>query len=448
MQDCLIIKGGRVITADQDDRVLDADVVVRAGRIERILTRPHEHEIAEGETIDASGCVLLPGFVQTHVHLCQTLMRGYADDLRLIQWLRDRVWPMEAAHTPASLFVSAQLGIAEMIRGGTTTALTMETVRHTEAVFRAVEESGFRAIVGKCMMDRGEGVPAELGEETRAALDDSLALLEEWHGRDNGRIGYAFAPRFALSCSRTLLESVAVLARERGVMIHTHASETREEVDLVRAETGLDNISYLHNLGLTGPSTVLAHCVWATDQEMSVLAETGTAVAHCPSSNLKLGSGIARVAEMIERGVLVSVGADGAPCNNRLDMLTEIRTASLLQKARRGPDSLSARTSLRLATIEGARALGLDSEIGSIEEGKRADLTIIDLSGLHLIPHPDVVSAVIFSAESSDVRTVMIGGRLVMKDRELVTIDEDGVRSTALRESDQLADRARTTRPR
>lgn len=440
-----LIKGGAVLTADQDDRVLDADILVRAGRIERILSRPHYAPIPDAEVIDAAECAVLPGFIQTHVHLCQTLMRGYADDLSLIQWLRGRVWPMEASHTPESLFASAQLGIAELIRGGTTTALTMETVRHTDAVFHAVEQSGFRAIVGKCMMDRGDGVPPPLAEETSASIGESVALLREWHGRAGGRLRYAFAPRFALSCSQSLLEKVAHLAREHGVIVHTHASESREEVEIVRAETGLDNITYLHKVGLSGPTTVLAHCVWATDPEITLLAETGTRVAHCPSSNLKLGSGIARVAEMIEAGVPVSIGADGAPCNNRLDMLTEIRTAALLQKARHGPDSLPARTAFRLATIDGARALGLESEIGSIEEGKRADLSIIALTGLHATPHPDVVSALIFAAESADVRTVMIDGRLVVKDGVLLTLDEGSVRSAALRESEALAIRAGLT---
>jgi 5-methylthioadenosine/S-adenosylhomocysteine deaminase len=388
MSDAIHIKGGTVITVDGADRVREADLVISEGRILRVVDRPAAgagpFESAYGEqqklsdfahlgrppvfrVIDARDCAVIPGFVQTHIHLCQTIMRGHADDLRLLDWLRRRVWPMEAAHTPESLFASARLGLAEMVKGGTTSALTMETVRHTEAVFSAVEQAGFRAVVGKCMMDKGEGLPPALVEDARASIEESLALLEAWEGRGGGRIRFAFAPRFAVSCTRELLESVAGLARERGVMIHTHASESREEIALVREETGLDNIEYLDSLGLTGPRTVLAHCVWASDEEMELLRESGTSVAHCPSSNLKLGSGVARVAEMIGRGVRVSLGADGAPCNNRLDMFTEMRTASLLQKVRRGPDALPARTALRMATIEGARALGLENEIGSVE---------------------------------------------------------------------------------
>jgi 5-methylthioadenosine/S-adenosylhomocysteine deaminase len=453
MSDAIVIKGGTVLTVDADDRIRQADIFIRKGRIERIIERGPSSEQNSGqqaagieddfatEMIDASRCAILPGFVQTHIHLCQTIMRGAADDLRLIDWLKKRVWPMEAAHNAESLYASARLGIAEMILGGTTTALTMETVNYTEAVFRAVEESGFRATVGKCMMDKGSDVPAGLSEKTRASITESLLLLDHWHGRGDGRIRYAFAPRFAVSCTRELLEEVAGLSQERGVFIHTHASESQEEVAIVRKETGRENISYLESIGLTGPRTVLAHCVWATEEEIALLAATKTSVSHCPSSNLKLASGIAPVVEMLEAGVKVSLGADGAPCNNRLDMLTEMRSAALLQKVRRGPDALPARLALRLATIDGARALGLEKEIGSIEEGKRADLILINLDKLHLTPQPDLISTIVYSAEGSDVESVMIDGKLLMKDRQLLTMNEEEIKAVASQQGRQLASR-------
>ncbi len=443
MDDTLLIKGATIITLDQEDNIFVGDVLIEAGWITR-LTRsnpnsPEKSASKEADiVIDGRGRALVPGFVQTHIHLCQTLFRGAADDLALIDWLKRRIWPMEAAHTPDSLYASARLGISEMIRGGTTCALTMETVHHTEAVFQAVDESGFRATVGKCMMDKGEGVPEGLIETMSDSIAESIALLERWHDRAEGRIRYAFAPRFAVSCTRPLLERVAALSRERGVMVHTHASENRDEIRMIETETGRRNIEYLHDVGLTAPHVLLAHCVWLDQREMEILRQTGTHVAHCPSSNLKLGSGFAPVAEMIERGISVSLGADGAPCNNRLDMFTEMRTAALIQKALRGPEVIPAPVALRMATIEGARALGLSDRIGSIETGKRADLTLINLNRLHATPSSDPVSAIVYSATASDVETVLIDGRVVMRDRELKTMSEAQVLADARNEGEWM----------
>ncbi|HWN99266.1 MAG TPA: 5'-deoxyadenosine deaminase [Blastocatellia bacterium] len=437
MSDSLLIKGATVITLDAKSRIFEGDVFVQSTRIKSLGESPSAQD---AEVIDARGQVLLPGFVQTHVHLCQTLFRGAADDLALIDWLKKRVWPMEAAHTPESIYASARLGIAEMIRGGTTCALTMETVNYTEQVFRAVEESGFRATVGKCMMDRGGEVPAGLREQTEASVTESMELLEHWHGAAGGRIRYCFAPRFALSCSRELLERVAGLARERGVLVHTHASENADEIHIVETETGRRNIEYLADVGLADKHVVLAHCVHLNDDEMEILRRTGTHVAHCPSSNLKLGSGIARVTEMVERGISVSLGADGAACNNRLDMLTEMRTAGLIQKALHGPEALPALRVLRMATIDGARALGLGGEIGSIEVGKRADLTLFDFDELRTTPCSDPVSTIVYAAEASNVRTVIIDGRVVMRDRKLTTMDQQDVIRDAREMSSRLND--------
>ena len=297
MKQSILIKGGTLLTMDEQDAIVRGDLLIRDGRIASVGETGPTADIV----IDAAGCAVLPGFVQTHIHLCQTLFRGAADDLPLLDWLKKRVWPMEAAHTAASIKASAKLGVAELIKGGTTCALTMETVNHTEEVFKVVEESGFRATVGKCMMDKGDDVPGALHEETEASIKESLALLEAWHGKANGRIRYCFAPRFALSCTRELLSRVAQLAKERDVMVHTHASENKNECALVEGETGLRNVAYLDSLGLSGRHVVLAHCVHLDAAEFEILANTRTNVAHCPSSNLKLGSGIAEIARMLDQ---------------------------------------------------------------------------------------------------------------------------------------------------
>lgn len=418
----LLIKGGTLITIDSGNRIVTGDMLISGGRIAAI--EPSIQAGREMSVIDATGRYVLPGFVQTHIHLCQTIFRGAADDLSLIDWLKDRIWPLEAGLTPESLALSARLGIAEMIRGGTTAALTMESVNHTDAVFTEIERTGFRATSGKCMMDQGEGVPDRLREERRWSVEESLRLWRDWHGRADGRIRYCFAPRFALSCSEALLVETAALARQCGVLIHTHASENIAEIAEVERLTGKRNISHLHDTGLTGADVVLAHCVHLDDEEMEILRATRTKVAHCPSSNLKLGSGIARIREMIEAGIEVTLGADGAPCNNRLDMFTEMRTAALLQKVAHGPKTLPAAMVLRMATHGGAKALGLAQEIGSLETGKRADLQIISLQSLQTSPHPDPISTIVYSAHTGNVETVIIDGFVVMHERRLTTIDE------------------------
>jgi 5-methylthioadenosine/S-adenosylhomocysteine deaminase len=431
----ILIKNGTLVTMDQHNSISRADLLINDGHITEIG--------GSGQTadtvIDAGGGAVLPGFVQTHIHLCQTIFRGAADDLALIDWLKQRVWPMEAAHTATSIAASARLGIAELIKGGTTCALTMETVNHTAEVFKVVEETGFRATVGKCMMDKGAEVPLALQEQTSSSIAESIALLDEWHGKANGRIRYCFAPRFAISCTRELLEKVAELARTRGVMVHTHASENMTECQLVQEETGLRNVAYLHSLGLTGRYVALAHCVHLSVDEIETLKTTGTNVVHCPSSNLKLASGIAPIAKLLEEGISVSLGADGAACNNRLNMFTEMRTAALLQKVVHGPEVLPAARVLRLATIDGAKALGLESEIGSIEVGKRADLSVVKLDRLHTTPARDVVSALVYSAEADDVDTVIIDGQLVMRERKLLTINESETIASANSEAEKLA---------
>lgn len=435
----ILIKGGTLVTMDERDSIVRGDLLIRDGRITSIGQTGEAADI----TIDAAGCAVLPGFVQTHIHLCQTLFRGVADDLPLLDWLKKRVWPMEAAHSAESVRASARLGVAELIKGGTTCALTMETVNHTEEVFKVVDESGFRAIVGKCMMDKGDDVPSGLHEETDNSINESISLLEAWHGKANGRIGYCFAPRFALSCTPELLAQVAQLARKRSVMVHTHASENKNECALVESETGQRNVAYLDSLGLSGPHVMLAHCVHLDAAEFETLRNTHTNVAHCPSSNLKLGSGIAEITRMLEHGISVSLGADGAACNNRLDMFTEMRSMALLQKALHGPEAIPAKQALRMATHGGAKALGLEEQIGSLEVGKRADVIVVNIDSLHSTPHArGLISALVYSAQTADVQSVIIDGEIVMKDRKLVTLDEQAILQDAVRESSELITRA------
>jgi len=436
----ILIKNGTLATQNPRDDFFQGDIWIDNGRIEQVGRRVARRA---DTTIDASGKLVLPGFVQTHVHLCQTLMRGAADDLSLLDWLKHRIWPLEAAHDSASLRVSAQLGLAELIRGGTTTVLTMETVHDTDVVFEEAEHSGIRARIGKCLMNAGQGVPKRLIQPARNALAECETLHRRWHGASEGRLGLALAPRFILSCTEKLLRDADALASSLGLLIHTHASENRDEVRQVRRLTGKGNIEAFHTFGLLHERLCVAHCVWVTEKERRLLRETGTRVLHCPSSNLKLGSGIAPVWKMLQSGTSVSLGADGAPCNNNLDMFQEMRLAALLQKALHGPEAMPATRVLRMATLGGAEALGLNDEIGSLEVGKRADVIVANLENLHCSPAIDPVTTLVYSAKSTDVDTCIVDGRILMKGGELVTLDRQRILRESQGQFRRLVDRAK-----
>jgi cytosine/adenosine deaminase-related metal-dependent hydrolase len=435
----LVIRGGTVITMNPSRDVERADVVIADGQIVGIgdLTRP-----VSADVLDASGCLVLPGFIQAHTHLCQTLCRGRADDLPLLAWLKERVWPYEAALDAAGMRAAARLACAELLLGGTTAILDMGTVHETDALFDAVAATGLRATIGKAMMDIGDGVPPRLREDARASLTESDALRGRWDRAHGGRMRYAYAPRFALSCSDGLLREVGARVSD-GARVHTHASEQEAEIAIVRKQRGQENIAYMEDCGLFGPRATLAHCVHATPAERVRLAATGTHVVHCPSSNLKLGSGIAPIPEMLAQGINVALGADGAPCNNNLDALLELRLAALLHTPRVGPGAFPASRALELLTLGGARALGLVGELGSIEPGKRADLVILSL-GVHARPQFDPVSAVVYAAQSRDVRDVLVDGRVLVRDRqltELTGLDLPEVVHTAEIQAERLAAR-------
>lgn len=428
----LLIKNAQIITMNAEEDILHADIRVQGGRITAIGV-DLESSPAD-RVLDASGRTVIPGFVQTHIHLCQTLFRGKADDLELLDWLRKRIWPLEAAHDEESIYYSAMLGIGELLSSGTTTLVDMETVHHTGAAFRAIAESGIRAISGKVMMDKGTEVPKALQENTAHSLQQSVDLLEAWHGHDNGRIRYAFTPRFVVSCTEPLLREVAKLSRHYNVMVHTHASENQGEIAIVQAETGMRNVVYLDHLGLANERLILAHCVWLDEEEKRIIHDRGVHVSHCPGSNLKLASGIAEIPDLLDRDISVSLGADGAPCNNNLDMFNEMRLSALIQKPLHGPTAMNARRVFRMATLGGARAVGLEKEIGSIEVGKRADLAILNLNQFHTFPSYDAdpISRIVYSATRADVETTIVDGRIVMENGIMKTMDK----SIILREAD------------
>lgn len=420
-----LFKGPTIVTMNSDAAVFKGNVLVENNRIAYI----GPNEPTADRVIFGEGKLLIPGLIQTHVHLSQTLFRSQADDLELLDWLKNKIWPLEGAHDEESLYHSALLGISELLLGGTTTLVDMQTVHHTDAAIHAIAESGIRATTGKVMMDHGEEVPGTLIQSTNDAIQESVDLLEKWHGKENGRIQYAFTPRFVVSCTEDLLKEVVSLSAKYGVRIHTHASENKGEIEIVEKERGMRNVLYLDHIGMAAPNLILTHCIWLNDEEMDILQKRDVKVAHCPTCNIKLASGIAPIPEMLKRGITVSLGADGAPCNNNLDIFQEMKMAALIQKPLHGPTVMPAREVFKLATLGGARAMGLENDIGSIEVGKKADLVMIALDEPHVNPADgvDPYSLLVYSVRSSDVCLTMVDGKILMENRELKTIDKDAV---------------------
>jgi 5-methylthioadenosine/S-adenosylhomocysteine deaminase len=395
------------------------------------------------ETLDASGAFVIPGLVHGHLHLCQTLFRGLAEQSDLLRWLRESVWPLEAAHTAASIAASARLGLAELIAGGVTCVNDMGSVRHTEAIGETLERSGIRAVFGKALMDQGDGVPAALLDPPRAALDDALAVAARFHGADGGRLGVSLAPRFILSCSEGLWRDAAAAAADRGLLVHTHLAESPGEAREVERAVSTSAARYFAARGVLGPRFVGAHGVWLEADEIALLRQADAALVHCPGSNLKLGSGLADVRRWRDAGLRCGIGSDGAACDNRLDSFHEMSLAAGIGRVLHPERPLAAREVFALATIDGARALGLGDRIGSLEPGKQADLAIVGVGALHQSPNAerDPYATIVHATRASDVRLTMVAGRVLYRDGAWTTLDGARVAADAREEARALLTR-------
>lgn len=422
---------GLVITMDAERRVLRADILVEDDRIAAVTPRdadtprPRAGMAEDGtEVVDLCGMTVIPGLIQAHMHVTQALFRGLCDDFALMEWLRERTWPMEASHDSASNAASARLAAMELIRGGTTSIIDMGTTLHEDAIFEVMAETGLRGLFGKCMMDMGDDLPAVMREDADECIRETGRLIRRWHMEQNGRLRCAVAPRFVPSCSEKLLASARDLARQNGLRLHTHASENLGEIALVEARCRERNVRYLDRIGYTGDDVILAHCIWLDEEEKRILAETGTHVVHCPSSNTKLSSGIAPVTELKAMGANVALGLDGA--HNHMDGLLELRLASVLQKARtHDPKALPAMEALEMATLGGAAAMGQADELGSLEPGRKADLAVLDMNMPHSLPAwgRDPVQRVVYQATHENVVHTMVDGRFLYRNRTFLTLD-------------------------
>lgn len=426
MTEACLLHGGTLLSGERGFEPYQADIFVHRGRIKTI--GPYDKSLEEDfralRVIDCSGRLVLPGFVQAHIHLAQTLFRGLAEGMTLLDWLSSRILPLEAAHDPDTLYASARLGIAELLLSGCTTLLDMGSVHHTESIFEAASQMGIRMVSGKIMMDHGDMMPESLKQDADHALNLSIDLLDKYHDSCGGRLRYAFAPRFLLSCSDALMRETLGLARERDVLWHTHVAEQLSEVEWLRKKTGRLSLELIDEWGGADTRLALAHMVHLADKEWDIMKGwKAPGILHCPRANTRLGSGSCRVVDFLTRRMAIGLGSDGSACNNRLDMFEEMRSAAALQDLKLGPGALSSSDLLSMATIGGARALGLEEEIGTLEIGKRADLIVIDPDGVSMVSGAHPADALVHNGNPGVVGLVMVDGEIRAEGGKLVRVD-------------------------
>ena len=441
----LLIIPKKIITADSKDNIFtDLAVEITNSKISAFISFEELDKDSYDEIYDARNLTLIPGLIQTHVHLSQTLFKGLAEGLPLLDWLRLKIFPLENAHNKESLQAAARLSINELFLSGTTTMLDMGTLRYGEVVLSEMISSGIRGFSGKCLIDVNDLYPA-FKSSTEDEIKSMINLAQSFHNSGDGRIKYSFSPRFVLSCTGKLLKETKEIMKDfPGSVYHTHSSESKNEIEEVRKRFHKENIDYFDSIGVLDDHTVLAHCVHTSDDERKMLKEKNTKIAHCPSANLKLGSGIAPIPQYLKDGISVTLGADGAPCNNNLSIFNEMRLASLIQKPIYGAEVMDAKTIFRMATIEGAKALHLENETGSIEVGKKADLALIDLdsySNSYTDDDDAIYSDIVFSSTSENIKGVMVDGKWVVKEGKSLVYEQEKLISKGGEELRQLLKR-------
>ncbi len=418
----ILLKDFTAITLGEPPVREHLSIAIEDGVISKLMDDPPSLcEKDFDRVISGKDQLVIPGFINAHTHLAMVLMRGYADDLPLRRWLAEEIWPLEAQLTDEDVYWASLLGIAEMIRSGTTCFADMYF--HMDVVAQAVKESGIRALLAYGI------IAPELGDKLAQELRVTEEFVERHHGTAEGRIRTAVAPHAPYTCHPAVWQRAIELAQQHQLIIHTHLSETRGEVQEALQRWGKTPVAYLESLGVFEAPVLAAHCVHLADGDIRLLAEHDVNVVHNPTSNLKLASGVAPVKRLLDSGVNVALGTDGASSNNNLDLLEEIRLAALLQKGiLEEASALAAPEALKLGTERGAWALGWN-EIGRIEVGKRADLAILDMGRPHWVPQYEVISNLVYSAQAADVRTVIIDGRIVMEDHEIQTFDEEAAKA-------------------
>jgi 5-methylthioadenosine/S-adenosylhomocysteine deaminase len=419
----LLVSGGTVVTMDSGKRVIeDGAVTVRGDAIVAVGARQEiESRYEPARTIDAQGKIVMPGLINSHAHAAMSLFRGLADDLSLDDWLRKYIFPAEARNVTEDFAAwGTKLSLLEMLRGGITTYADMYYFE--DAVARVTKEAGMRGVLGETIID----FPAP----DNKTLDQAYAYTQKFvdHWRGDPLIIAAVAPHSIYTCSEKTLEDSAALARKNGAPILIHIAEAPFELEQSRAKHGLTPVAYLGKIGVLGPDVLGAHCIAVNSADIAMLAHFGVGCSHNPSSNMKTAAGVMPVVEMLAAGVPVGLATDGAASNNNQDLFEEMDLAAKLQKiSRMDPRALPAAQVVEMATIGGARALHLEKRIGSLEAGKQADLIVVDTSAPHATPMYNFYSELVFALKATDVRTVVIAGRVIMDERKMLTLNEDEI---------------------
>ncbi|AGL02158.1 amidohydrolase [Desulfoscipio gibsoniae] len=431
----LLIKCMAVLTMDgEGDIIHNGEIAVRDDVIYHVgPSGSTPGDFSPERVLDYPRMVALPGFVNCHTHAAMTLFRGYADDLPLMQWLNEKIWPLEALLTQEDIYKGTLLCCAEMIRGGTTTFADMYV--DMGRVAQAADESGMRAVLSRGMVGFGSA-----GEK---ALAESIEFIKQWYGGAGGRVACMFGPHAPYTCPPEFLKKVIAAAKELDVAIHIHLAETNDEINEINEKYGQTPIALMEETGLFELPVLAAHCVHLNDNDIATLARHRVGIAHNPQSNMKLASGVAPVTRLLEAGAVVGLGTDGASSNNNVDMLEEVRATALLQKLHTGDASaLPAYQALYMATAGGARALGMQDQIGRLVNGLKADIILMDMHKPHLYPLFDIYAQIVYAAASADVHTVIINGRVVMENRRVLTLDEDVIMAEAQRCAELLVQRS------
>ncbi len=430
-----ILEADMLVTCDSQNSIIkDAAIYVSEGLIIDIGSKRRIHDdYSAKQIVDGQNKILLPGLVNTHSHSVQTFLRGKADDYALLDWLRKVVLPGEANYTSEEVYFSSLLGFAEMIRTGTTTTNDMLTTHDSEFGIKAAVESGIRTRIGKMLMDVDNSFPDIIKEDTETVVESTKKQIEQYHQTQDERIKYSLNARFLLSCSPKLMRLIVETQQEyEDIMIHTHASESKAECAEVQVMYKDSYIRALNKLDALGPETILAHGIWLDEDEYRLIQHSDTRITHNPSSNCKLASGICDVLKYHELGVMVGIGTDGPPCNNNFDMFRDMRLATFLQKIKYlNEQALPASRILQMVTIDGAKALNWNKEIGSIEKGKKADLIMIDVDQVNALPLYDPVSHLVYSSSGKDVSMTMVDGKILYQDGKFKTLDFDKVKKAA-----------------